>query len=237
MTTALKLKEQLEGEYPVKIELHTHTKPVSSCAAITPTLLAEKYAKEKMNGVVITNHMNPESLRMSKSEWCDFYLNDYKTAVAAAKNNLRVYLGLEIRFTENSNDYLVYGVDEDLIKRAYDYIDKGIEAFYNACKTDRNIIIQAHPFRDNMERNYTENLDGIEVFNLHRGHNSRVGVAARFAKEIPGVITGGSDIHAIDDMPMICARFKECPKDSFEIAAKIKKGEYLLQLGPSIILP
>lgn len=237
MTTAKEFKEQLLEEYPIKIELHTHTNPVSSCAKIKPEELTKKYMDEGLDGVVITNHMNPDSLRMSKEEWCEFYMKDYLAAKAAAKDGFRVYLGMEIRFTENSNDYLVYGVDEAFIGSAYDYIDKGIEAFYKALKTDKNLIVQAHPFRDYMERNYTEKLDGIEVFNLHRGHNSRVGVAARFAKENPGVITGGSDVHYPQDTPVIFARFKELPRNSFDIAANLKRGDYLLQVGSTVILP
>ena len=46
------------------------------------------------------------------------------------KQGINVILGAEIRFTENVNDYLIYGIDEDELITIYDMLDLGIKEFY-----------------------------------------------------------------------------------------------------------
>lgn len=44
----------------------------------------------------------------------DTYLTDYKLAVETGKKyGINVILGCEIRFSENLNDYLLFGIDEN----------------------------------------------------------------------------------------------------------------------------
>lgn len=230
------IKSKLLEEFPFKTELHLHTSPVSRCATVTPEDVVNKYAALGFRGLVITNHIDPGSLSYSEDEWVSRYLADYDATVKAAeKFGIYVYLGAEIRFTENANDYLVYGADEELIALAWRHIDKGIEKFYKAAKSDKNLILQAHPFRDNMERNYTSELDGIEVFNMAL-HNARIPLAARFAAENPGVITGGNDLHYQDNYPIFATRFRSAPENCYELASRLKSGEYIFSLGNSIII-
>ena len=48
-------------------------------------------------------------------------------------------------------------------------------------KNEKNVILQAHPFRDGMVLANPVSIDGIEVFNFHINHNSRIGIAAQYA--------------------------------------------------------
>lgn len=249
--TAAELKKQLEKEYPFRIEMHAHTKPQSRCGELFPAEVAELYAKKGYDGIVITNHFmgrcdgwdKDYMAGDTKEEKLKGYLAGYEdTRLAGEKCGIRVYLGLEIRFArENNNDYLIYGADSDIAALCYDYLDGTLEDFRKNVKLDRSVFIQAHPFRDGMERVAPELLDGVETFNMHPGQNSRVGFAARFAKENNIKIrTAGSDFHHRDQNHEAVAalRTRTLPKDSFELAEILKSGDYLFEIGEtSIVLP
>ena len=46
----------------------------------------------------------------------------------------------EIRFTENVNDYLIYGVDRDILSVCYDYLTKGVEVFRKEVKLQNSVF-------------------------------------------------------------------------------------------------
>ena len=179
-----------------KTELHTHTNPVSACSHVEPKRLVEIYKENGYDSVVITNHFTLELKGDTIDEKIKWYLEDYYKGMEAGKIvGLNVILGVEITLTENKNDYLIFGIcPEDLIK-AYKMLPYGIERLYREFKNEKNIIIQAHPFRDNMERANPESLDGIEVFNMEPGMNSRIGLAAKYASRNNMIATCGSDFH------------------------------------------
>lgn len=237
------IKAELKSLYPYRIELHAHTHIISPCSEITPEEMAETYHNKGYDGVVITNHFINELLQgETKEDKLNFYISGYKeTLKAAEKYGLKVYLGVELRFTENNNDYLLYGADEEIISVCYDYITKGIKNFRNEVNLENSVFIQAHPFRNGMEKIDPKLLDGIESFNMHPSHNSRVGIAARYAKEMNfPVVTVGSDFHHKDmgNEAVSALRSKTLPKDSFELAALLKSGDYIFEIGEnSIVLP
>ena len=229
------------NEWKFKTDLHVHTMPVSSCAEIdVPTTVA--YYKERgYDGIVITNHFNRLSFpgHKPREEWVEYYLNDYRLAKKTGeKCGLHVCLGMEARFPENANDYLVYGIDEDDVYRAFDYIDGSYEKFYKGFKNEKNVIVQAHPFRDHMELQKLDLLDGIEVYNMHPNHNSRVSIAAKLESEHPGmIITGGTDFHHDGHQGLCAMRTKKLPEDSFEVAEILKSGNYFFDIWGDAVLP
>ncbi|MBE6740660.1 MAG: PHP domain-containing protein [Ruminococcaceae bacterium] len=237
------LKEQLINEYPYKIELHAHTKPVSPCSEISPTEMVETYNKKGYNGIAITNHFIEWMFNdKTKEDSLNYYLSDFEeTKKEAEKYGIKVYLGIELRFNENNNDYLIYGADREILSICYDNFHAGIEKFRKEIKLPNSVFIQAHPFRDGMELVDPDLLDGIETFNLHPGHNSRVALAARYAKENNILIkTAGSDFHHPDKghEAVSALRTKVLPEDSFELAEILKSGDYIFEIGEdSILIP
>jgi len=198
----------------------------------------KEYALQNVHAVVITNHFNPDFLAYSAKDAAEIYLADYHMAKKTAKElGIRVILGMEIRFEENSNDYLVYGIDEGDIEKAWYYLDKGICEYYTDCKNDKNLILQAHPYRNNMVRVNVNYLDGVEVYNLHPSHNSRVAVAAKEAELMQGIIVGGTDYHYAGDAGLCLTRFTALPSDSYELAALLKNKDYIFQIGGGIVFP
>lgn len=235
------IKNLLISTYKYRIELHSHTTPVSGCSAVTPKEMADTYNQRGYDAIVITNHFTSHNFRdMSKQEAIKFYLSGYEETKTAAKNcNLKVLLGAEIRFDENANDYLLYGVDEQILSVCYDYFDKGVESFRKEVNLPNSVFVQAHPFRDNMVRVSPELLDGMETFNMHPEHNSRVGVAVRYASENGIKIKiAGSDYHkkATKGDAVTALRTKILPNDSFELAGILKSNDYIYEIGGSSIV-
>ena len=142
-----------------------------------------------------------------------------------------------MRFPENANDYLVYGVGPEDIEHFVTLVPHGIENFYKKAKTDRNVILQAHPFRKEMVRAPLDVIDGIEVFNMHQRHNSAVALAAQFASENNLLVCGGSDFHRPEDMALCLARSADKLRDSYDVADMIKSRDFLFDLSGTLILP
>lgn len=227
------------SEYKFQTELHAHTSPASSCSEIPPELMIENYSRLGYDSVVITNHFYPGMKNYDDKEKCiSDYLQDYNDAVKLGKeHNINVILGCEIRFSENMNDYLVYGIDEKFFEKAYEYLDKGIECFSKEFRSDDLVIFQAHPFRDGMVNANPEFLDGIEAFNMHPGHNSRIGFSCRYAKENSLLVCGGTDYHHPNHEGMISLLTKEKMQTSYDVSRILKSKDYMFRIGETVIVP
>lgn len=223
-------------EYKYKTEIHAHTRPASVCSQITPEHMVEVYLENGYDSVTITNHLcydkeDPEE----KIKRC---LEDYyKTAEIGKKSGLNVILGSEIRFAQDMNDYLVYGIGEQDLYEINSLLEAGIENFYKTFRNDKNVIFQAHPFRDGMVLADKDSIDGIEVFNLHPGHNSRIGFAAKYARENDFIITAGSDFHHFGHEAMCAILTKEPLENSYQLAAVLKARDYVIGISGYKVLP
>ena len=229
------------SEYSYKYDLHIHTAPVSPCSDFSTKEVVDKHVALGYNGIVITNHFQPRLVDKfeNPTDFAEYFLNDYREAKEYADTKgLDVILGIEMRFPENENDYLVYGVSEEDAYRMLDFVYTSYETFYKGFKNKRNLIIQAHPFRKNCTLQNTDLLDGIEILNLHPGHNSAIGLAAKAAFDNPHLLkTGGTDFHHETHQGMCATLFKEKIKDSFHLANVLKSKEYILDMwGNKIIL-
>ena len=224
---------QILKDYSYTTELHAHSFPVSSCGDFPAEEVVKTYSAAGVNSLVLTNHLTPNNC----GEGVEYYLEDYRKAKQAAGTDINVILGVELRFTENNNDYLIYGVCEDDIRNFIELIPYGIENFYKEVKNERNVIIQAHPFRKGIELANEDFVDGIETFNSHPGHNSRVAVAARYANLCGQLVTGGSDYHHQNHHALCLMRTKTEMKNSYDVAAAIKSRDLVFDCSGHIIIP
>lgn len=237
------IKKKILKEYGYRIEMHAHTSPHSTCSEIIPEDMAKIYSGLGYDAVVITNHFIYEYNfyeKYPKEKALEEYMTGYEeTKKAAEKYGLSVLLGAELRFTESFNDYLIYGIDKDMLARIYEMLPQGLENFRKNFDMGKSILFQAHPFRDGMDIVKPSLLDGIETFNMHFGQNSRVGKAVRYAAEnnISRTVAG-TDYHHYGMEGAAAVRTKELPKDSFELAKILRTGDYVLEIGgEAIILP
>lgn len=238
------LKENLIKEYPYKTEMHAHSFPASGCSEVSPEQLVKIYADLGYNSLVLTNHFIHKNglLAQYEKSGIELWYDEYKKAKAYGQEcGLNVILGAEIRFTENDNDYLIYGLNKQMLKEIYEYLPFGVENFRKKYKMPDSVFMQAHPFRDNCKPIRPELLDGIETLNMHQGHNSRIAIATEYACEhnLP-VVSAGTDFHHLGRKHEGAAalRSKEEITDSFQLAKVLKSGDYLLEIGGSaIVLP
>ena len=232
------VKDELFAHYPYRIELHAHSRPVSKCSDVEPEELVDIYHKAGFDGLALTNHFLAPLMERGGIE---LYLEDYDRAAAQAKKyGMKVYLAAELRFDENINDYLLYGVDRKILEQAAEYFDKGLSAFARDIKDKRSVLIQAHPYRKNIERIDVALLDGIEAWNLHSGHNSNPADSLHLAiKSGKSLRTAGTDYHHPSrQRPTVALRAKNLPEDSFALAALLKSGDFFFDMeNESIILP
>lgn len=236
------LKNELLSNYKYQIELHAHTSPASGCSQITPKEMVETYKNLGYDAVVITNHFIYQHDSREKEEYIKAFLYDFEeTKKYGDESGLKIYLGAEIRFTECNNDYLIFGVNEKMLFEIYDLLPFGIENFRKNYPMPDSVFVRAHPFRDGMQSIDTALVDGIEVFNMHPGHNSRVGIASVCADENNiSIITAGSDFHHPNrnHEGVSALRGAYLPEDSFDLAKLLKSADYLLEIGRSnIIIP
>ena len=99
------------------------------------------------------------------------------------------------------------------------------------------MILQAHPFRNGMEHVDPALLDGIEAFNMHPGHNSRVAIAAKYAKKEGLLMTAGTDYHHPGHEGCAAILTREPLKDSHDIVKVLKAKDYILEVGGCVVLP
>lgn len=232
------MKSKLKELYPYKTELHAHSLPVSLCSEVYAKELIELYKKSGASSIVLTNHFTPVHIEgCSKDEAITKYIETYRDLRKEADaQGISAILGMELRFSENINDYLVYGIEEDDVSTIYDYIYKGIDVFYSEFKNDKNCIIHAHPFRDNMTLTNTTVIDGIEAFNMHPKTNSRVALAANYAKKNHLRITGGTDFHNIGFEGCCLTRTQERLETSYDVARIIQSQDFVLDIFDNIVL-
>ena len=228
-------------KYKYKYDLHVHTSPASTCADFSPKETVKRYAEAGFDGFVLTNHFHLGEMGSLSDikDYVNYYLNDYyETKNEGKKAGLDILLGMEIRFPENTNDYLVYGLTEEDVVRASKYLDSDYKTFYREFKSEKNVIIQAHPFRNNIVLCDFKYIDGIEVFNMHPGHNARIGIAAKLAKENPDLlITGGTDFHHENHQGLCAVCTEKRIKNSYEISDIISSRNFIFDLFGNKIIP
>lgn len=236
------LKKSLVKAYPYRIELHAHTSPASPCGRATPEEVIRAYKAIGFDAVVIDNHFIYQTDGTDKKEFIDRYLDDFYRAEAHGKSlGVKVFLGAEIRFTENANDYLVFGMNRQILEEIYDLLPYGLSNFRKVFSMPDSLLVQAHPGRNGMEEVDPALLDGVEILNLHPNHNSRNGLTSAMTKAngFP-VVTAGSDFHHPNQghEGLAALLTSHLPEDSFGISRILRSGDYLLELaGERIILP
>lgn len=183
-----------------KYELHCHTAETSECAAIGAADAVEFYKSIGYSGMVITDHYSFLTFGTQSSFKrqidVDKYLRGYHNALEAAGDDFTVLLGMEIRFFATTNDYLVYGIDEDFVRNNGNMLFKGEKRFYNLVKKQGAVIVQAHPFRPYIHRANPKYIDGCEIFNgkdRDKDFNQKAQEWAK--KEKFDIVTGGADFH------------------------------------------
>lgn len=189
----------------MKIELHTHTAEISNCGRLSVEELIDLYVKAEYDAIVIANHFNTETECILKEKGIEDFFNTYFDCIRLAEEigrekGLLVLGAHELRFDENHNDYLVYGMTEEMC-RDYKKLFRMTPAEFSEFATENGILFyQAHPFRNGMQVVKPEYLFGIEIKNTHPRHDSRNDIASAWADKYGLHKICGSDCHQIQDV-------------------------------------
>lgn len=215
-----------------RYDLHCHTKEVSPCGNVPAAEVVQEYKKVGYSGLVVTDHvytgcMKRHSLQ-PKKDFVDFYMTGYQALQKAAGDDFTVLLGMEIRFDENHNDYLVFGVTQEFLQKngGLALCKLGVEAFSRLAHKEGLLLVQAHPFRKGLVRTSPKLLDGIEVNNGNARHNSHNGDAFAWAQQHGLIQTSGSDYHELEDINRGGIETEQKITTSHELIAVLKNGNY-----------
>lgn len=186
-----------------KTELHVHTCEVSPCADLSVEEVTERYIAAGYTTLVLTNHYTSAVIDNAGQTWEEkitHFLSGYRRMKEYAGERLHILLGVELRFEENANDYLVYGADEAFLISHPDLHKMTLKTFSSLSRANGLLLIQAHPFRNRMTVMNPKLLDGFEVFNGHCGTDSRNYLADAHARRLGMIRTSGSDFHHADSV-------------------------------------
>ena len=216
-------------------ETHCHTSESSACGEIQAREVVDRYMEAGYDGLVITDHFNvwnvlerPEAAGKPWSEQVHRAFLGYRNAKEAAGDRLTVLCASELRFRENENDYLVYGMTEEFLAAHPDIFDWGIREFSRVSRIEGFLLAQAHPFRNGMQVVSPSLLDMIEVFNGHPGHDSRNSIAQAWARlhGLPGI--SGSDCHFASAVGRGGVLLSEKPADMAALIRLLRKQPPLM---------
>ncbi|MBQ9849477.1 MAG: PHP domain-containing protein [Clostridia bacterium] len=214
-------------------DTHIHTKESSACGEVRAADIVARYKSLGYDGIIVTDHMQKKGIDRfggTYEENIGCFLKGYHACKALADEKFKVILGMEIRFLENDNDYLVYGFDEDfLYSRDLAHIPT-LEDFMPIAKENGLAVFQAHPFRNDMVIMPPDIVDGIEVYNGHGNHDSRNDIAWHWAEKFGFRKLSGSDFHGVLTMEPGGVYFEDEINDSKDVAKALLSNKYSLKV-------
>lgn len=222
----------LYSQFPYKVELHAHTNPASSCSDIPPEEVVSIYSDLGYSAVCITNHLARG--RGDDGKWLDDY---FRAKEQGDKLGIHVILGAELRFRPNDNDFLLYGITPEDYPEICSMLDMSIEEFSAGYRRNDRFFVAAHPRRNGLADLSFDLFDGIEAFNIHPNHNSRVALTARQARESDKIITVGTDFHHHGHEGLSATLCRRVPETSADIVELLRSEDYLFEIGGSIVIP
>lgn len=215
-------------------DTHVHTAETSACAHVAAADVVARYARSGYSGLVITDHLHPEYLSRIDTEhnWdkaMDHYLFGYRAAKKRGEElGLDILLGAELRFPQNDNDYLVYGIDEQWL-RSHPYLccTSAME-FFDQFHKDV-LIIHAHPYRDGNTVVFEDAVHGSELINAHPRHENHNELALELCRRHPEYYRlAGSDAHDDGDDSHAGVFLPQRVHDSFAYKDMIESRRFRL---------
>jgi predicted metal-dependent phosphoesterase TrpH len=215
-----------------KYEIHCHTKEVSRCGTLPVAELIKIYKDAGYSGIVLTDHYSPMTFNPSeffnKKKAIDHYLKAYREAQKYVTDDFTVLLGMELRFHATVNDYLVYGISEELLHELPFLLHLYIKRASKLLRDKGCLFLQAHPFRKMITRANPKYLDGVEVYNGKADKESN-DLSLKWAEENNLAIrTSGSDCHRVSGAAIGGIITKEPIKTNEDLLRILRSGDFEL---------
>lgn len=213
---------------------HTHTAETSKCGYLNAADVVDRYVKNGFSGLVVTDHLHPEYLSRIDTEhdWqkvMDHFLSGYHASKQRGDElGFDVILGAELRFPENDNDYLVYGIDEQWLRSNPYMCCMSAQEFYDKFH-DQVLIIHAHPYREGSAPVQETAVDGAEIINANPRHDNHNDMAWALCCRNPQYLRlAGSDTHRSGDEARAGVILPECVHDSYAYKRMIETKQFQL---------
>ncbi len=217
----------------MKIDLHVHSSDLSLCAHMRAEEVIDRYIEAGIDGFVLTNHFSREMAEhfdrhgIPQSEYFAHYKACYEKArTYGAEKGFLVLCGYEFRFNGSSNDYLVYGMPDELGEGCLEMFGWGPEKFGKFAREKGFLFYQAHPFRNHMRVINPSCLFGMEVHNGHPRHDSRNDIAKAWADKFGLHQIGGSDCHQSEDVARAGIEFEGTISTMDELCQILREDRY-----------
>ncbi len=211
-----------------KTDLHCHTSAESSCASEDYRDTVDKYIREGYTSFVLTNHFTEEMRGdLLHADYVKRYFDEIRRAQKYAAGRINVIEGVELKL--GNNDYLIFGVSEEILADFPQVFDGILRDAYNYFHSKGCVLIQAHPFRYGMRIVRPVDVDGYEVMNTHHHHDSRNAFARMWAEQVGGkdkILTAGTDHHDACQIPDAGILTDEPIKNSDDLLRILKAKKY-----------
>lgn len=219
-----------------KYDIHVHTSQSSMCGKVDARDTVAMYKGAGYQGVVITDHYHSGFFdrfpHLAWEEKVDVYLEGFEKASGAGKEmGLDVFLGMEITFMPIPNDFLIFGINRDMLLSNPKLYELGFEGFTEFARANGLLIYQAHPFRKNQYVERVELMDGIEVYNGNPRHDSNNCLAAEYVRNTGTKGISGSDFHRVEDLARGGIGVDRRIKNMDDLKHILKNNEYRLLYG------
>lgn len=188
----------------MKIDLHTHCKPVSICAHHRYDEIPQMIKDAGLDAFVLTNHYfakHCDKLSDDLHEQACIYVDVFrKCKEIGEKIGIKVFFGAEARLMDvnpHKPEFLLYGISEEEFIDSFPIYGFNQKELFDYCNEKNILMIQAHPYR--YEQNYApadmRYVHGVEVYNGNSGFENRFEDSLKLAIDNNLIKTGGSDFH------------------------------------------
>jgi len=196
---------------------------------ISAAEMVRLYAQAGYTGIVITDHYFQQYFEsLPQKLWEEkiaVFLEGYRAAYAEGQaRGLEVLLGVELRFHNRIEDYLVYGITPEFLVDHPRLYEHTVESFFEFSRNHNLLVVQAHPFRPGQAPARPAYLDGVEVYNGNPRHNSSNHLALDFARRYNLIQISGSDAHQLTDVGVGGIYLDRRVSSSQEFAAYLREN-------------
>ncbi len=205
----------------MKIDLHNHTSPASSCSGISPEDLLREAVAAGLDGIAITEHGNFNSAGAVRR--------------IAARLGLRVFVGIEC--ATDGGHVLAFGVQPPYPAKPR---PMPLATTIDWIHSQGGVAVIAHPFRAFGEFSPRDRLasiadafDAMEVVNAHNSPDENEAALAA-QRQLGLVAVAGSDTHEPGRVGQAFTVFDDDIADEAALADAIRRGACRVACQPHL---
>lgn len=217
----------------MKIDLHVHSSDLSLCGHMSAEETIDRYIEAGFDGFVLTNHFTRDMAEHfsrhgipQEEYFAHFKACCEKARAYGAERGFMVLCGYELRFDRSSNDYLVYGMPDEIAANCLEIFGWGPEKFGKFACEHGILFYQAHPFRNHMKVVNPTCLFGMEIHNGNPRHDSRNEIAKAWAEKFDLHKIAGSDCHQSEDVAIAGIEFDGKISTMEELCEILREDRY-----------